>query len=88
LEVEWQDITEAAMADTLLPNHLRQALEQANAAIASNAKAIGAYLADICQSVRGHEKEYLCHDIEPSLQGATVIAGLFREAFSRRGHPA
>jgi hypothetical protein len=28
----------------------------------------------------GHEAEYLCYNIEPSLKGATVIADLFEQA--------
>lgn len=69
----------------LLPDHLLEALQEANAAIASNAEAVSAYLADIHQAFCGHEKEYLCYDIEPSLKGATVIAGLFKNALAKAG---
>jgi hypothetical protein len=54
------------------------ALDAANTAIAGNVRAIGAALADIREAFRGHEQEYLCYDIEPSLDGATVIADLFK----------
>ncbi len=59
---------------------LTQALGDANDAIAANARSVDAQLADIRGSFRGHEQEYLCYDIEPSLKGATVIADLFTAA--------
>ena len=65
---------------TPLTDDLAQALDDANIAIAANVQAVGAMLADIRGSFRGHEQEYLCYVIEPSLQGATVIADLFKEA--------
>jgi len=57
-----------------------RALDDANNAIAANAQSVDAQLADIRENFRGHEQAYLCYDIEPSLKGATVIAGLFKEA--------
>ena len=65
---------------TALSDHLTHALDQANAIIAENVLKIDAHLADIRRSFQGHEQEYLCHDIEPSLKGAAVIAGLFQNA--------
>jgi hypothetical protein len=42
-------------------------------------------LADIRGNFRGREQEYLCFDIEPSLKGATMIAGLFKDAVIKAG---
>ena len=65
---------------SLLTHPLSLALDELNAGIAANVGAVGAQLADIRETFRGHEDEYLCCDIEPSLVGATHIARLFREA--------
>jgi lysophospholipase L1-like esterase len=65
---------------TPLTEDLLRALEDANNAIAANVRSVDALPADIRGSFRGHEREYLCYDIEPSLRGATVIADLFKEA--------
>jgi lysophospholipase L1-like esterase len=65
---------------TSLRDELTRALDDANDAIAANVRSVNARLADIRRTFRGHEKEYLCFDIEPSLQGATVIADLFKKA--------
>jgi lysophospholipase L1-like esterase len=62
-----------------LPEAMSVALDAANKAIASNTLAVDAALADIRETFRGHEREYLCYDIEPSLKGAAVIADLFCE---------
>jgi lysophospholipase L1-like esterase len=70
---------------TPLPDPLTKALDQANAIIARNVETIGGHLADIREAFRGHETEYLCYDIEPSLKGASVIAGLFKNAFATVG---
>ncbi len=70
---------------TPLSDDLVQALDDANHAIAANARAVDAQLADIRGSFRGHEQEYLCYDIEPSLKGAAVIANLFKEAVRKEG---
>jgi len=59
---------------------LNRALDDANKVIAANALSVNAVLADIRNSFHGHEQEYLCYDIEPSLKGAKVIADLFKEA--------
>ncbi len=61
-----------------LTDEMTQALDAANQAIAKNAGAAGAVLADIRGAFRGHEQDLLCFDIEPSLKGAAVIADLFR----------
>ena len=66
---------------SVLPELMLRSLDAANNAIADNVQAVGALLADIRGSFRGHEHEYLCYDIEPSHQGATVIANLFLEAY-------
>jgi lysophospholipase L1-like esterase len=63
-----------------LPENMSWALDAANGAIAANTRSVAASLADIREAFRGHEQDFLCYDIEPSLQGATVIAGLFQEA--------
>ncbi|HEY1603169.1 MAG TPA: hypothetical protein VGG64_26430 [Pirellulales bacterium] len=60
-------------------------MAEANDIIAANVQAVGGHLADIHGAFRGHEMEYLCYDIEPSLKGAAVIAGLFKEAFAAVG---
>ena len=70
---------------TPLADQLTQALDEANTIIAANAKKVAAHLADIRRAFRGHEQEYLCYEIEPSLQGAAVIAGLFKGAVVEAG---
>ena len=72
-------------SQTPLSEELTRALDEANAIIAANIEKVGAHLADIRQAFRGHESEYLCFDIEPSLKGAAVIAGLFEEAVIKEG---
>jgi lysophospholipase L1-like esterase len=72
---------------TPLPGLLAQALDLANAIIAENVQKAGGHLADIHRAFRGHEQEYLCFDIEPSLKGAAVIASLFKEAVTNAGGP-
>ena len=62
-----------------LTDKMTQALEAANSAIAVNTQSVGGALANIRETFRGHEQDYLCYDIEPSLKGASVIADLFRE---------
>jgi hypothetical protein len=64
---------------------LTRALGDANDTIAANVRAVGGHLADIHGAFRGHEMEYLCYDIEPSLKGAAVIARLFKESFAQVG---
>jgi lysophospholipase L1-like esterase len=66
-----------------LPGPWQAGLDAANAAIAGNAAAAGARLADIRAAFDGHEDEYLCLEIEPTLEGATVIADLFYAAFTQ-----
>jgi lysophospholipase L1-like esterase len=68
-----------------LSPELTAALDEANGIIAANVERVGARLADIRQAFRGHENEYLCYDIEPSLKGAAVIASLFKEAVVNAG---
>lgn len=65
---------------TELIEPLISALAEANRLIAENAQTVGAQPADIHATFASHEQEYLCFDIEPSLEGATTIAGLFRAA--------
>jgi lysophospholipase L1-like esterase len=72
-------------SQTPLPPGLSHALDEANAIIAANVESVGAHLADIRQGFCGHEREYLCFDIEPSLKGAAVIAWLFKEAVIKAG---
>jgi lysophospholipase L1-like esterase len=70
---------------TPLPDRLMRAFDEANSIIAANVDKIGAHLADIRQAFRGHEREYMCYEIEPSLKGAAVIAGLFKDAVIKAG---
>ncbi len=72
---------------TPLPDGLVKALDEANAVIASNVRSLDGRLADIRGAFRDHEAEYLCYDIEPSLKGATVIAGLFQPSANRHLPP-
>ena len=72
---------------TALPAELERALDEANDMIRANVEKVDARLADIRQAFRGHEKEYLCFDIEPSLKGAAIIAGLFKEAVLKSDAP-
>jgi len=58
-----------------------EALAQANDIIHKNCTAVGAQVARIYDAFRGHEEEYLCLVIEPTLQGATAIARLFVDAY-------
>ena len=60
-----------------LPPHLDAALQKVNLFIAATVQQHGFRLADIYGAFRGHEQEYLCLGIEPTLKGATVIADLF-----------
>jgi hypothetical protein len=59
----------------------RQGLDTANAVIRANCDKVGAQLAAIHNTFRGHEATFLCQGIEPTLQGAEAIAQLFRLAF-------
>jgi hypothetical protein len=68
-----------------LTDQLARALDEVNTIIFANIKNVGAHLADIRRAFRGHEQEYLCYDIEPSLKGAAVIAGLFKKAVVTAG---
>jgi lysophospholipase L1-like esterase len=65
-----------------LPGDLQAALDEANRIIGHWAAVYGLRLADIHGDFRGHEQEYLCYGIEPTLKGAGVIAGLFQQAAS------
>jgi lysophospholipase L1-like esterase len=70
---------------TPLADQLAHALDEANAMIAANVRKVSARLADIRRAFYGHEQEYLCYDIEPSLEGAAVIASLFKDAVVEAG---
>ena len=59
---------------------LEASLDGCNRIIGHWAEVHGFRLADIHGTFRGHEDEYLCLGIEPTLQGASVIAGLFEQA--------
>jgi hypothetical protein len=67
-----------------LSNQELLALEAANAAIHANAQQVGACLARVYDAFRGHEQTHLCLQIEPTLEGATAIAGLFRDQYQER----
>jgi lysophospholipase L1-like esterase len=70
---------------TPLPDRLMRAFDEANSIIATNVQKVGAYLADIRHAFRGHEHDYLCYEIEPSLKGAAVIASLFKDTVLKAG---
>jgi lysophospholipase L1-like esterase len=65
---------------TLTPRE-SDALSAANRAIAANCLRVGARLARVHDAFRGHEEEFLCFQIEPTLRGAQAIAMLFQQAF-------
>ena len=67
-------------ADFPVETGLDRALDRANQIIAEAIAAHGFRLADIYGAFRGHEQEYLCLGIEPTLAGATAIADLFEHA--------
>ena len=62
-----------------------QGLAAANAVIRENCQQVGAHLVGIHDAFRGCQDELLCLDIEPTLEGATVIAELFRTAYRACG---
>jgi hypothetical protein len=62
------------------PREIDQALDQVNRFIGETVAQQGFRLADVHDAFRGHEQEYLCLGIEPTLKGATVIADLFEQA--------
>ena len=61
---------------------LQAALDECNRVIGRWAKVYEFRLADIHRAFRGHEREYLCLLIEPTLKGASVIADLFEEEWN------
>jgi lysophospholipase L1-like esterase len=65
---------------TDVSEHLLDVLDGVNAFIAEKVRNYGFRLADVHGAFLGHEEEYLCLGIEPTLAGATAIAGLFEEA--------
>lgn len=62
----------------------KQGLAAANMAIRENCQHIRASLAPIRDTFRGHEADYLCMGIEPTLAGARAIAGLFWHAYQEQ----
>ena len=63
-----------------LTEALLKALDEVNRIIGHWAGVQGFRLADIRGAFAGHQDEYLCYGIEPTLKGAGVIAGLFEQA--------
>ena len=63
-----------------LPPHLLAALDEVNGFIGRCVRGSGFRLADIRAALHGHEQEYLCLGIEPTLKGAGVVADLFEQA--------
>jgi lysophospholipase L1-like esterase len=59
---------------------LQASLDECNCVIGRWAEVHGFRLADIHGAFQGHEDEYLCLAIEPTLKGATAIADLFEQA--------
>ena len=68
---------------TPLPELFVNLLSELNDGIRRNMDMAGGCLADIFGAFRGHEAEYLCCNIEPNLQGATIIAGLFAQEYEK-----
>lgn len=68
--------------DAQLTKRESEALDAVNRIIRGNCSQVGSSLAPIHETFRGHETDYLCLQIEPTLAGATAIAGLFRQAFA------
>ena len=66
-----------------LQNAVQSQLIKLNGGIKQNISRVKGYLADIATAFDGHEVEYLCMNIEPSLKGATVIADLFEGQFHK-----
>ncbi len=64
-----------------LPDIALTRLDELNRGIRENVARIDGLLADIYGAFKGHEEQFLCQQIEPALQGATVIANLFRSRF-------
>jgi hypothetical protein len=71
--------------DAQLPEIEQQALLAANRLIQENCQAIDAHHVPINEAFRGHERDYLCMQIEPTLKGAEAIAGLFQAAHDESG---
>jgi lysophospholipase L1-like esterase len=71
----------------LLAPWMETALDQANRIIGDAIATHGFQLANIHGAFRGHERKYLCFGIEPTLEGAGVIADLFEKAY-KRAQPA
>ena len=63
-----------------LPETLLKALYELNNRINDNLASINGCLADIHGAFKGNEREFLCQNIEPTLEGAKAIADLFRKA--------
>jgi lysophospholipase L1-like esterase len=63
-------------------------LAAANGAISINCTSVGARLAPIHDVFHGRTDKYLCLGIEPTLAGATAIAGLFAELFQQHWRPS
>ncbi len=66
-----------------LPKVALDRLTELNDGIRQNVLSIRGCHADIFTAFKGREDEYLCQGIEPTLDGATAIAGLFEELFLR-----
>ena len=67
--------------DATLSEREFEAFSAANRIIRSHCLQVDAGLAPIYDTFRGRESELLCYQIEPTLAGATAIAGLFRERY-------
>lgn len=72
--------------DAQLTERELELLKTVNRGIRANCMAIAAEHAPIFETFRGHEKEYLCLNIEPNLRGAEAIAQLFRQCWEKY-HP-
>jgi len=66
---------------SFLPDEYRPLLHALNEGIKKNITAAGCSFADIHAAFKGHEAEYLCRDIEPTLAGAKAIASVFGSGY-------
>lgn len=67
--------------DAKLSKPEQELLSTANRIIHSNCYEVEAQIARIFDAFHGHEREFLCFQIEPTLAGATAIARLFDEGY-------
>lgn len=72
--------------DTELTDAEAEALHTANEIIHQNCQQTGAYVVPTHDTFRGNETTFLCHEIEPTLDGAKAIAELFERIYEDVKH--